>query len=212
MFPEKQKPSKGIRQGDSLSPYIFLLVVEVLSKLINDVVERGQLFGFQVVENCSIISHLQFSDDTLIFIDAGVEEVRRLLIILAVFETIIGLKLNLEKSTMISVGEDVVIEVLSRELGCKTEKLPFIYLGMPIGKHWHSTSVWEYVLIKMEQKLATWKKRKLNKAGILIIIKSCLASLPIYYLSLFHLSLSVEKKIVQIMRNFLWGAAEGKGN
>ncbi|XP_026437418.1 uncharacterized protein LOC113335613 [Papaver somniferum] len=73
---EKLKPSKELRQGDSLSPYLFLLVVEILSKLINDAVSRGQLTGFQVVEHGTMISHLQFADDTLIFIDASVEEVR----------------------------------------------------------------------------------------------------------------------------------------
>ncbi|XP_026437819.1 uncharacterized protein LOC113336038 [Papaver somniferum] len=71
-FTEKFKPTKDLRQCDSLSPYLFLLVVEILSKLINDAVERGQLSGFQVAENGSIISHLQFTDDTLVFIDASV--------------------------------------------------------------------------------------------------------------------------------------------
>ncbi|XP_026429910.1 uncharacterized protein LOC113326387 [Papaver somniferum] len=60
------------------------------------------------------IAKIQFADDTLIFIDATVEEVRRIFIILAVFETITGLKLNLDKSTMISVGAGGVIEDLSR--------------------------------------------------------------------------------------------------
>ncbi|XP_026398645.1 uncharacterized protein LOC113294470 [Papaver somniferum] len=192
---EKLKPSKGLRQGDSLSPYFFLLVVEVISKLINDAVVRGKLSGFQVVDQGTIISHLQFAEDTLFFIDAAVEEVRRLLIILVIFETITGLKLNLEKSTMINVGADDVIDVLTRELGCKSEKLPLTYLSMPIRAHWHSTSVWDYVLVRMEQKLATWKKRKLNKAGRFVLIKSCLASLPIYYLSLFHLPVSMEKRM-----------------
>lgn len=113
---EKFNPSKGLRQGDFLSPYLFLLVVEVLSKLINDVVARGQLSGFQVVEQGTIISHLQFAADTLIFIDTSTDEVRRLFIILDVFETLTGLKLNMEKSTMISIGAEEVIDVLAKEL------------------------------------------------------------------------------------------------
>lgn len=81
---------------------------------------------------------------------------------------------------------------------------------MPIGAHWRSISVWEHVLIRMEQKLASWKKKQLNKAGRLILIKSCLASLPIYYLSFFHLPVSMEKRMIKIMRNFLWGTVEGR--
>lgn len=126
---EKFKPSKGLRQGDSLSPYLFLLVVKILFKLINDAVERGQLSGFQVVNHGTIISHLQFADDTLIFLDPSVEEVRHPFIILTVFETITGLKLNLDKSTMISVGADGIIDALARELGCKTENYRLLTLG-----------------------------------------------------------------------------------
>ncbi|XP_026410315.1 uncharacterized protein LOC113305509 [Papaver somniferum] len=107
---EKFKPSKGLRQDDSLSPFLFLLVVEVLSKLVNDVVNRGQIHGFQVMEEGLVISHLQFTDDTLIFINADVEEMRKLLIILNTFEMLTGLKLNLEKSSLISVGADEMIQ------------------------------------------------------------------------------------------------------
>ncbi|XP_026397117.1 uncharacterized protein LOC113291843 [Papaver somniferum] len=71
---EKFKPSKGLRQGDSLSPFLFLLAVEILSKLIDDVVRRDQLKGFQVVEGGINISHLQFADDTLLFVIANEEE------------------------------------------------------------------------------------------------------------------------------------------
>lgn len=62
---EKFKPEKGLRHGDSLSPYLFLLVVEIISKLMNDVVERGQISGFKVADSGTMISHLQFVDDTL---------------------------------------------------------------------------------------------------------------------------------------------------
>lgn len=55
---EKFKTSKGLRQDDSLSPYFFLLVVEVLSKLMDDAIQRGQLHGFQVADTGAVISHL----------------------------------------------------------------------------------------------------------------------------------------------------------
>lgn len=81
---------------------------------------------------------------------------------------------------------------------------------MPIGAHWRSISLWEHVILRMQQKLASWKKRKLNKAGRLVLIKSCLASLPIYYLSLFHLPVIIEKRMIRLIRDFLWGAEEGR--
>lgn len=83
------------------------------------------------------------------------------------------MKLNLEKkSTMVSVGTDHVISYLAKELGCKTESLPIKYLGLPIGACSRSTSIWESVLERMEMRLALWKKKFLNKAGRLALIKS----------------------------------------
>ncbi|XP_026378101.1 uncharacterized protein LOC113272490 [Papaver somniferum] len=133
---EKLKPSKGLKQGDSLSTYLFLLVVEILSKLINDAGERGQIHGFRVAK-----------------------------------------LLNLEKSIMVSVNADDVIEVLEKELGCKTERLPIQYLGLPIGANSRCISIWDSVLEKMALKLATWKRKYLNKAGRLVLIKHCLSSI-----------------------------------
>ncbi|XP_026385033.1 uncharacterized protein LOC113280648 [Papaver somniferum] len=71
---ERFKTSKCFRQGDSLSPFLFLLVVEILSKLVDDAVLRGEIHGFQVAEDGLMTSHLQFADDTLVFIDANADE------------------------------------------------------------------------------------------------------------------------------------------
>lgn len=50
----------------------------MLSKLLKDTTIMGQMHGFQVVDNGIMISHLQFVDDTLIFMDADVEDIRRI--------------------------------------------------------------------------------------------------------------------------------------
>ncbi|XP_026385064.1 uncharacterized protein LOC113280686 [Papaver somniferum] len=152
---QRFKPSKGLRQGYSLSPYLFLLVVEILGKLMNDVIQRGQITGFKVAENGNMISHLQFADDTVLFIDAKEDEVTRLFVILSMFESLAGMKLNLDKSTMISFGANDVIGELAKELGCKTEVLPIKYLGMSIGVTSRSILIWDAVSEKMAQKLAS---------------------------------------------------------
>ncbi|XP_026410996.1 uncharacterized protein LOC113306253 [Papaver somniferum] len=179
-------PSKGLRQGDSLSPFLSVLVVEILSKVVLDAVVRGQIHGFQVKENGSIISHLQFADDTLL------------------------VKAESGKELLISVGADSVISSLALELGCKVEKLPIKYLGLPIGVTSRCASVWDEVIQRMEDKLATWKKKFLNKASRLVLIKSCLAIFHVYFLSLIHMLAEVEKKLTRLMRNFLWDASENR--
>ncbi|XP_026458538.1 uncharacterized protein LOC113359058 [Papaver somniferum] len=121
---ERIKTYEGIIQGDPLSSFLFLLVVEVLSILLNGVVNNGRLSGFQVAKNDTIVSHLQFADGTIILMNATRSEVRRLHVLLMVFEVLTGLKQNLDKSSMINIGADNVIQELAAELGCKVEKLP----------------------------------------------------------------------------------------
>ncbi|XP_026445203.1 uncharacterized protein LOC113345742 [Papaver somniferum] len=131
-----------------------------------------------------MITNLQFADDTLLFVDATTDEIRRLLLILSTFELLTGMKLNLEKSSMVSVGVDELVEELALELGCRVEKLPFKYLGLPVGATARNVTVWEDVIRRMERKLVPWKNKYLNKDGRLVLIKSCLSSLRIYFLSL----------------------------
>ncbi|XP_026459357.1 uncharacterized protein LOC113360019 [Papaver somniferum] len=163
--------------------------------LTNEAVQKGQIYGFQVADEGTVISH---------FIDANMEEVQRLFIILSMFEVLTGMKLNLEKSTMVSVGADGVIDLMDKELGCKTESLPIKYLGIPIGTFFRNNSVVERVKLK----LASWNKKFLNKAGRLVLTKHCLSSLPIYFLSLFNMPVSVEKQLIKLMRKFLWGVVD----
>ncbi|KAM1765949.1 hypothetical protein ACFX11_005016 [Malus domestica] len=71
-------PSRGLRQGDPLSPYLFLLVSEVLSLRIQQVSDRGWIRGVQMNKPGPTISHIFFADDTLIFLRAEEENCRKL--------------------------------------------------------------------------------------------------------------------------------------
>ncbi|XP_026452409.1 uncharacterized protein LOC113352864 [Papaver somniferum] len=95
---------KGIRQGDPISPFLFLLVGEALTFMIKKAQEQGIISGFQVKTNGMNISHPQFVDDTLIFLDSDVEQVRNLRSILLSFELLSGLKINFAKSQIYGVG------------------------------------------------------------------------------------------------------------
>nr|CAN69965.1 hypothetical protein VITISV_039410 [Vitis vinifera] len=100
--------TKGLRQGDPLSPYLFVMGMEVLSVLITRAVEGGFIHGCRIWrgrEQAVNITHLLFADDTIVFCEAKKEALLHLSWILFWFEAASGLKINLDKSMVIPVGE-----------------------------------------------------------------------------------------------------------
>ena len=204
---------RGIRQGDSLSPLLFVIVMEALSRMMSKAVEGGLLSGFQVGSMDSHlvrVSHLLFVDDTLIFLDAKPDHIFNLRLLFTWFEAVSGLKINLNKSEMVSVGNVPDLEDLAGIMGCKIIQLPMTYLGLPLGANFKSKSIWDSILEKMERKLFGWQRVYLSKGGRVTLIKSTLSSLPTYFMSLFPIPASMALRIDKIQRDFLWGGM-GKG-
>ena len=93
-------PSRGLRQKDPLSPYLFLLCSEGLNGLINHAFREGKIQGYFLCRNGPKISHLFFVDDSLLFCRASLEDVTTIQNILEVYETASGQKRNKEKTTL----------------------------------------------------------------------------------------------------------------
>jgi hypothetical protein len=206
--------SRGIRQGDSLSPLLFVIVMEALSRMMSKAVECGLVSGFQVGSSdrhVVRVSHLLFADDTLVFSDANPEHIFNLHLLVTWFEAVSGLKINLNKSEMVPVGSVPDLEELAGIMGCKIIQLPMTYLGLALGANFKSKLIWDPILEKMERKLSGWQGMYLSKGGRIILIKSTLSSLPTYFMSLFPIPASVALRIDKIQREFLWGGmGEGK--
>ena len=133
--------SRGLRQGDLLSPYLFVIAMEVFNCLLRRAMSGGFLFGWRVRGRSGEgfqISHLLFADDTLVFCEESLDQITYLSWLLMWLEVCSGLKINLEKSELIPVGRVHDIEGLTLELGCKVGGLPSFYLGMPLGSPFKS--------------------------------------------------------------------------
>ena len=199
--------SRGIRQGDPLSPLLFLLIMEVLSRMLRRM-EAGLIRGFKVgnlVENDLSVSHLLFADDTIVFCDVDPEQLLHLRMVLSCFEAVTGLGVNMGKSELVLVGEVLNLSQLADILCCRIGSLSMSYLGLPLGASFKASSVWNPILEKVGRRLAGWKKLYLSKGRRLTLLKSTLSSLPTYYLSLFMIPKHVAARIEKLQQNFLWG-------
>ncbi|KAG6713315.1 hypothetical protein I3842_05G145000 [Carya illinoinensis] len=151
-----------------------------------------------------LVSHLLFADDTLLFYEANAGHIQSLKAILLCFEAISGLKINLDKTEMVAVGDVSNISRLANILGCVVSSLPMKYLGLPLGASFKAKSIWDGVLEKSECRLAGWKRLYLSKGGRLTLIKSTLSNLPTCYLSLIPLLASIACRMEKLQRDFLW--------
>jgi hypothetical protein len=96
---------RGLRQGDPLSPFLFLITAEGLNAMMSEAVNQNLFVGYSVrAQNASVISHLQFADDTLLLGKKSWANVRALRAILNLFEVVSGLKVNFHKSMLVGVN------------------------------------------------------------------------------------------------------------
>ncbi|GKU98550.1 hypothetical protein SLEP1_g11542 [Rubroshorea leprosula] len=149
---------RGLRQGDPLSPFLFLIIAEGINGLVSKAIQNGLLERVEVGLRGFKVSHLQYADDTLLFGEATEENVWAMKGILRTFELVSGLKINFNKSQLIGIGvEEEWLDKMAWIMCCKKGNLPFKYLGIPIGGSCRKISFWELLVEVFHKKLTTWK-------------------------------------------------------
>jgi hypothetical protein len=200
--------SRAVRQGNPLSPFLFVLVMEAFSKMLGAFTSRGLISGFSVGSNEQPrvnVSHLFFADDTLIFCGANDSQIRHIGALLVCFEAVAGLKVNLSKSALYSVGSSGNVGQLAGILGYGSGDLPLKYLGLPLGALFKLKTMWAGLEDLMSRRLAPWKRAYLSKGGRVTLLKSTLLNMPTYMLFLFPIPAYVAKRLEKIQRDFLCG-------
>lgn len=182
-------PSRGLRQGDPLSPYLFLLVIDVLSKLLIQGVSGNLFTGIKLGTHCPTISHLFFADDAIVFAKASKEECGQLLKILDVYNKASGQIINFNKSG-VSFSSNTpagLQQEISDLLQMAHVSKKVRYLGLPAFWGKSKMEAYSFLLEKTISKLQGWKKVTLNQAGKEILIKSVVQAIPSYAMACFAL-------------------------
>jgi hypothetical protein len=199
------KVGKGLRQGDPLSPFLFLIVAEGLAGMMKRAVAVGKFKGYQVSQSIQF-QLLQFADDTILMGEASWENIRTIKSLLRGFELVSGLKINFVKSKLYGFNiEPRFLEASSSYLSCLSDAIPFKFLGIPVGANPRRRVTWKPVVEAMAKRLNSWSGRHLSYGGRLTLINSVLASMPLYFFSFYKAPSCVLNQLVRIQRNFLWG-------
>ncbi|GKA74736.1 putative RNA-directed DNA polymerase, eukaryota, reverse transcriptase zinc-binding domain protein [Tanacetum coccineum] len=168
---------KGLRQGDPLSPFLFILVMEALHATIRKTMDLGLFKGVSVGHANLIVSHLMYADDVIFLGEWSESNVRNLLCMLRCFYLVSGLKINVHKSNIIGVSvSNEIVNSMAKIIGCGVANFPLKYLGIPVGCNMSCCVHWNPIIQKFSSKLAHWKARLLSVGGRLFLIKSVLGS------------------------------------
>ncbi|XP_021971650.1 uncharacterized protein LOC110866811 [Helianthus annuus] len=203
------KYKRGLRQGDPLSPFLFIIAMEVINLFMNRVVNLGLFKGFELPNGGPNLSHLCYADDVLFIGSWSEQNVVILSRLLRWIYLVTGLKVNYSKCKLFGIGvDDMEISRLAAKLNCEVGRFPFVYLGIPIGANMNRAKNWNPVIERLKAKLSKWKGRHLSMVGRMTLAKSVLGSLPTYYLSLFAAPKCVITKLERIRRDFIWGITD----
>lgn len=191
------KIQRGLRQGCPLSPLLFLLAAEGLSRLISQAKRSGLVKGLEVAVNC-FITHLLFVDDILLFTNGNLNELIELKIILDLFLKATGLQINSRKSQLILEGfnrqeESLILSYLPFEIN-KMDR-PFKYLGFWLKPSSYRKQDWNWLVAKIEQKISHWSFKWLSPAGRLTLINSVLQAIPVFWAALTWIPKGILHKI-----------------
>lgn len=209
---QKFIPCRGIRQGDPLSPYIFVLCLERLSQIINKSVEDGRWKPFTVRRNGLKISHLCFADDMLLFAEASVDQMNKIHQCLDEFCAASGQRVSVAK-TKIFFSKNVssaLAENISRNSGFMVTKDLGKYLGVPLLHQRITKQTYSYLLEKLQQKLTGWKAKNLSLARRITLCKAVLSTIPLYSMQVAVIPKHTCKEIEKICRRFIWGQQDGR--
>lgn len=182
------KLEKGLRQGDPLSPFLYLLAAEGLSISMTRVADHGLFDGAELGNNRIKIPLLQYADDIIFVGVATVENAITMRRILRNFELVSGLKVNFQKCSLmgLNVGGQI-LDDMARILNCVRGSVPFSFLGVRVGINHKRINEWSFFTQRMKKRLQKWDQRKISLEGRLIFLKAVLSTVPTYQLSFYHI-------------------------
>jgi hypothetical protein len=186
---------RGVRQGDPLSPLLFVLAADFLQSMINKARAMGLLNLPIPMEYSQDFPVLQYADDTLIIAEGDAKQLFFLKSLLNSFSLSTGLKVNYHKSMLVPINiNEQKTEILAKTFGCSKGSLPFTYLGLPLSLTKPVAQDFLPLISRCEKRLSGVSSL-LSQAGRLELTNAVFTALPTFYMCSLELPKSVIKQI-----------------
>ena len=205
-------PTRGLRQGNPLSLYLFLFSAEGLDAILRRAANDGEINGFSLCRRGPKITHHFFVDDCLLFCRATLAEWEKIKNILNIYEAASGQMVNKDKTTLF----------FSRNTNEATQEAIKVSLVLPAIQHYekylelpsfvgrNKKACFTHIKERIWSKMQGWKEKLLSQVGKEVMIKAVIKSIPAYSMNVFKLPVSLCKDIEAMIWKFWWESGEGK--
>uniref|UniRef100_A0A8I7BB66 Reverse transcriptase domain-containing protein n=1 Tax=Hordeum vulgare subsp. vulgare TaxID=112509 RepID=A0A8I7BB66_HORVV len=200
------RPSRGLRQGDPISPYLFVICAEGLSALLRHAEEQGILHGVKICPRAPCVSHLLFANDSMLLIRAQQQEAAALHGILQLYEACSGQCINTEKSAIMFSPNtsDPERTLVKDELEIHSEHWSEKYLGLPVHVGRSRKQAFKYIKRNMCGRVNGWQEKLLAKESKEALVKAVGQAIPTYAMSCFDLTKSFCAELNALLGKFWW--------
>jgi hypothetical protein len=200
---------RGLRQGDPLSPMLFILAMEPLQKLFESATEHHIISPLQ--PRIARIRASFYADDAALFVNPSKEDITAIQHLLQLFGSASGLCTNIEKCVAYAVAcDDSEVPTILQEFGGSQGSLPCKYLGLPLGYKKPRRVEVQPLVDRAMGRLKGWKGKFLNHKGRVTLINSVITATATYFLTMFKPDPWLLKRFNTLRRSFLWAPEEDK--
>lgn len=206
-------PTRGLRQGDPLSPYIFVICAQGLSSLINGFQTQCLIKGVRMAFRGPTISHLFFADDGIIFFKADASTCRNIRECLESYEKALGQVINFDKSALTFSPQTKTLnqERVKHFLQIRESRSRELYLGAPSFSLKNKRVQFGFLKERMLRKIDSWRHKYFSKGGNEVLTKAVLQTIPTFTMGCFRVPTSLLKELEMICARFWWEFSQEKG-